>query len=186
MTEPHLWARPLQPEFADDFFKFHDRADCGGCWCMYWHFPGTNGEWGAVDKAKLREEKCGRIASQGDTGMILYEDKEPVGWCQFGARKHFPKLLERLKPPPGPDDLWCLNCFLIAPGRRRQGYARALLAITLEHLQRLGVKEVEAYPKPGQHEDGEVWMGPEKLFLDAGFTGVPGASGGAVVRKRLG
>lgn len=182
MPEPHLWARALQPEFAEDFFKFHDRADCGGCWCMYWHFPGTNDDWAKADKAKLREQKCDRIALQGDTGMLLYEDEAPVGWCQFGPRKHFPKLVEKLKPPPGPEDLWCINCLLVAPEKRRQGYARVLLAISMEHLQRMGVKEVEAYPVAGEHEAGEVWTGPEKLFLDAGFKPVAGTS---VVRKSI-
>ncbi|MEK7467783.1 MAG: GNAT family N-acetyltransferase [Planctomycetota bacterium] len=185
MAEPHLWARALQPEFSEDFLKFHDRADCGGCWCMYWHFQGTNEEWGRADKAKLREQKCDRIALQGDTGMLLYEDQTPIGWCQFGLRKNFPKLVEKLKPPPGPDDLWCINCFLMASEKRRQGHARVLLAISLEHLKRMGVKEVEAYPKAGAHEDGEVWMGPERLFLDAGFTAVEAAAGARIVRKAL-
>ncbi|KAF0246269.1 MAG: GNAT family [Planctomycetota bacterium] len=182
MAEPHLWARALQPEFAEDFFKFHDRADCGGCWCMYWHFQGTNEEWGNADKAKLREQKCDRVANQGDTGMLLYEDQTPVGWCQFGLRKHFPKLLEKINPPAGPDDLWCINCLLMAPEKRRQGHARVLLAISLEHLKRMGAKEVEAYPKTGEHPDGEVWMGPLQLFLDAGFTE---AQGTRVVRKSI-
>ncbi|MCE9583923.1 MAG: GNAT family N-acetyltransferase [Planctomycetes bacterium] len=182
MPDPHLWARPLQPEFADDFFKLHDRSDCGGCWCMYWQFKGTDAEWECADKAALREQKCDRIASQGDTGMLLFEDETPIGWCQFGLRKNFPKLVEKINPPAGPDDLWCINCFLMAPDKRRQGHARVLLAISMEHLLRMGVKEVEAYPKAGEHEDGEVWTGPERLFLDAGFTATAVAG---VVRKSM-
>jgi GNAT superfamily N-acetyltransferase len=185
MPEPHVWARPLTPEFAEDFFRIQDRADCGGCYCMYWHFPGTNEEWLKADPKALRAEKSGRIASGGDTGMILYEDQTPVGWCQFGPRKHFPKILERVMPPEGPEDLWCINCFLMAPEKRRQGYARVLLAISLEHLGRMGVKEVEAYPLAGPHGDGEVWNGPLKLFLDAGFVEVAGGEDRRVVRKRL-
>lgn len=182
VPDSHLWARPLQPEFAGDFFRLHDRSDCGGCWCMYWHFEGSNEDWGSADKAALRAAKEARIGAAGDTGMLLYEDQEPVGWCQFGPRERFPKLLALRRPPEGPPDLWCINCFLVVPGKRRQGYARVLLAVSLEHLQRLGVKEVEAYPKAGAHPDGEVWTGPLQLFRDAGFRELPGTS---VVRKSI-
>jgi GNAT superfamily N-acetyltransferase len=185
MAEPHVWARPLTPEFAEDFFKLHDRGDCGGCYCMYWHFPGPNDSWRTADPKALRAEKAARIVSRGDTGMILYEDQAPIGWCQFGPRKLFPKIVEGVMPPEGAEDLWCISCFLVAPEKRRQGYGRVLLAISLEHLTRLGVKEVEAYPRAGRCEDGEVWNGPLKLFLDAGFREVVGGGDRRVVRKRL-
>ena len=185
MTEPHLWARPLAPEFAEPFLKLMDRSECGGCYCMYWHFTGDDVAWTGSTGPEQRAAKLKRIAESGDTGMILFEDQEPVGWCQFGPRKSFPKLEEKKQLPAASDGLWCINCFMILPEKRRQGYARALLAISLEHLKNVGAKLVEAYPKPGNHEDGEVWTGPEKLFLDAGFSTATDASAPPVLRKRL-
>jgi GNAT superfamily N-acetyltransferase len=183
--EPHLWARPLTPEFAADFFRLHDAPECQGCFCMYWHFPGDNEAWRKAAPAENRAAKARRIAENGDTGMILFEDETPVGWLQIGLRKSLPKILEKIKPPAGPDGLWSITCFQILPSHRRQGNARALLAIALEHLQRMGVKEVEAYPRAGTHDDGEVWTGPEKLFLDAGFRRVGGSGEWPVVRKSI-
>ena len=183
--EPHLWARPLSPEFSADFFRLHDRADCGGCFCMYWHFPGDNDAWDRRDAAALRAEKERRIASEGDTGMILYENQEPVGWMGFGKRSSYPKLAAKHILPAGPDDLWSIVCFQVLPDKRRQGYARVLLAVGLEHLQRMGVKEVEAYPRAGQLPDEDAWTGPLKVYLDAGFRVVAGDPERPVVRKSL-
>ncbi len=68
--------------------------------------------------------------------------------------------------PPG---TYAVTCFCIQPERRRRGLARALLAAVLADLRRRGVRRLEAFPRPGQHEDGEVWTGPLGLYLAAGF-----------------
>ncbi len=183
--EPHVWARPLQPEFAEDFFRFHDGTDCGPCFCMDWHCAGDGRARDAARSADLRAEKARRIAECGDTGMLLYEDEAPVGWCQFGPRTHFPRLLERLDPPEGPAGLWSLNCLLVRADRRRQGYARVLLAVTMEHLLRMGVHDVEAYPRPGEHPAAALRTGPLQLFLDAGFRIVRPDPERLVVRKSI-
>ena len=94
-------------------------------------------------------------------GYLLYADGAPVGWCQVGPRDRLAKLVR-----------WAITCFLIAPGFRGQGLARALLEAVLADLRRRGdVRRVEAFPRRGAGGDVlALWNGPEALFRATGFS----------------
>jgi GNAT superfamily N-acetyltransferase len=49
---------------------------------------------------------------------------------------------------PGADQVWSVSCFEAAPGRRRTGVARPLLAAAVEHALAHGVVRL-APPRPG-------------------------------------
>lgn len=156
--------RELGPETVRDFFALHEGESC---YCMYWHFPGSNEEWMKRTAAGNRADKEALLAQGREHGMILYVDGSPVGWCQVARRRDLPKL-DRVAPP---DDVTSITCFYVARDFRKKGLARELLLRTLDHLRATGVRVVEAYPKKGEgHEDGEVWTGPLRLYTSCGFA----------------
>jgi hypothetical protein len=95
---------------------------------------------------------------------------DAVGWCQVGPRDRLPKLrnqygLER------DSETWAVTCFYVKSAVRRAGVARALRVRALDDMQAFGVSRVDAFPKRG-HDIGELWNGPEALFLEQGFSAV--------------
>jgi len=157
----------LDASLTGDFFDLHGKPPFECCHCVAWEVPVWEG-WGertAEENRTLRE----RLFAGGRfDGYLLYVDGRPAGWCQCGPRDGWPKLARQyaLKPSPA---TYAVTCFCILPEFRRQGYAHALLGAVIADLRRRGVGRVEAFPRPGQHEDGEVWTGPMGLFVRSGF-----------------
>ena len=161
--------RPLDSTRQADFYRLHsDENGHGWCCCAAWWVPTWDG-WGdrtAEENHRLRDEL---FARREYDGYLLYVEGEPVGWCQVGRRDRLEKLVRQFERPPDPD-VYAVTCFFIAPGRRRRGLARFLLAEVIRDLGAWGVDRVEAYPKRGEGLDaGELWTGPEALFTAAGF-----------------
>jgi GNAT superfamily N-acetyltransferase len=152
-----------------DFFSVHSAAnDADWCYCAAWWVPTWEGwgERGAEQNRDLRSELLQR--GQYD-GYLLYVDSIPAGWCQVGPRDRLSKLVEQfgLQPESG---VWAVTCFLIAPSHRRKGLASTMLDFVVEDLRELGVRKIEAFPRRGPElDEGELWNGPEQLFLEAGF-----------------
>ena len=151
-----------------DFFRAHcAEQGTGHCYCVAWHVPTWQG-WGERTDAqnrRLREELFERGVFDG---YLLYDGGEPVGWCQATRRDELPKLASQFGLPPDPG-AFALGCFAVQPRARRRGAARALLAAALADLPSRGARRVEAFPKRGVSEPGELWNGPEALFRAAGF-----------------
>lgn len=159
--------KPLDRSRVADFFALHGAPPFEWCHCVAWEVPTWEG-WGertAEENRALRQEL---FASGRFDGYLLYADHRPVGWCQCGPRDHWPKLARQFELAPSPGT-FAVTCFCMRPGVRRRGYAHALLAAVLEDLRKRGVRRVEAFPRRGAHEDGEVWTGPMGLFERAGF-----------------
>lgn len=159
--------KPLDQSTVADFFALHGTPPFAWCFCVAWEVP----TWEGFPERTAEENRALRarlFAGGRFDGYLLYEAGRPVGWCQCGPRDGWPKLAGQfgLAPSPG---TYAVTCFCVRPERRRRGLARALLAAVLADLRRRGVGRVEAFPRPGQHEDGEVWTGPLGLFLRAGF-----------------
>ena len=164
-----LEIKRLDSSLTDAFHALHhERHGCGLCQCVAWWVPTWEG-WGErppEQNRALREE----LFARGEyDGYLLFEDGEPVAWCQCGPRDRLEKLRRAFDLPPDPE-AWALSCFLTAPGARGRGLARALLDGVLADLARRGVKRVEAFPRRGRQPDEDVWTGPESLFTAAGFT----------------
>ena len=80
-----------------------------------------------------------------------------------------------------------MSCFVVSPGERRTGVARALLTAAVGHAAAHGAAVVEGYPvDPAQRPKAgpaDLYHGTLGLFLAAGFTVVSDAvPGRAVVR----
>lgn len=162
--------KPIDGLRRFDFYQVHARENGEGwCNCVAWWVP-TWEEWGkrsADENRALRDE----LFDRGEfDGYLLYAGDKPVGWCQCGPRDRLSKLVEQSKLERSPET-WALTCFVIIPSHRGKGLAHLFLKEILADLKHRGVRHVQGFPKCGQGLDaGEVWTGPESLFIRAGFS----------------
>ena len=160
----------LDLSLRDDFYRVHCEAnDAHWCFCSAWWVDSWKG-WGgrtAEQNLAVREQL---FESGVFDGYLIYIGDEPVGWVQAGPRDQYAKLAKQFNLSPDPDT-WAITCLLISPQHRRQGLAKAALTGVIDDLRTRNVKRLEAFPRRGQSlVECDLWTGPERLFLDAGFV----------------
>jgi GNAT superfamily N-acetyltransferase len=143
-----------------------------GCWCQSWRGPIRSADPDAPDDNRSRLERQVRDGPYAP-GVVAYLDGEPVGWCGLGPRDAMPRLA-RSRTIPRIDDVavWSIGCFVVRPGFRRRGVARALLLGAVDHARASGAPAVEAYPiDPGAARVSSSFgfVGFTSMFEAAGF-----------------
>ena len=122
------------------------------CWCQYWRVSAQ--QYGRTSKDQLTERIVERrkslrswLEGPNPPGVMAYLDGQVAGWCGFGPRHEMERLV-RSRTIPAADDqpVWSLVCFLVLPGYRRQGVARALLRGAIDCARSYGAPALEAYP----------------------------------------
>jgi GNAT superfamily N-acetyltransferase len=168
-----------------DFAAFMGReADGAWCWCAAWWTPTWDGFGDRTSEQNhaLRESL---FADGIHDGYLAYVEGAPVAWMQVGPRDRLTKVGQSYRLTPE-DGVWAVTCVNVLSAYRGRGLARRFLAAVLEDVRAQGVKAIEGYPRPGtDHEPGEVWTGPEGLFVGAGFTEVSRSARRAVFRLDL-
>jgi GNAT superfamily N-acetyltransferase len=105
--------------------------------------------------------------------MLAYVDDRPAGWLGFGPRPALHRLAHSRTIPTIDDKaVWSIVCFLIRPGYRRRGVARALLAGVVDLARTSGAPGVEAYPvdpEGGRIDTSFGYVGFTSMFEAAGF-----------------
>jgi GNAT superfamily N-acetyltransferase len=97
----------------------------------------------------------------------------------------------RIAEPPLPvarHDAAAIVCFVIAPARRRQGVARALLTHALADLAARGMALVDGFPwntGPDDTKPADHYHGTLSMFTAAGFVPIAVHENVTVVRKDL-
>jgi len=154
---------------------FGPNGACGGCWCMAWRVPKGGKEWraaqGAVNRRRFRKlVEAGKVH-----GVLAFINKEPVGWCSFGPRRDFPKLLHaRSLQTAWHEDTWSIVCFYIPSRWRGKMVASQLLEAATQRAFALGAKEIEGYPAVPYDPEKPMpaafaWTGVPALFQSAGY-----------------
>jgi GNAT superfamily N-acetyltransferase len=174
---------------------FGARGEPSRCWCRFFALTGRqwSGSTPEQRKGQLRDKFDGGAPAPG---VLAFRDGIPVGWCAVEPRGCYPRILRsKVFTAAGPEvagdrganDVWSVSCFVVAPGHRRQGVARALLDAAVGHALAHGATAVEGYPvDPGQRPKAgpaDLYHGTLGLFRAAGFSVVSDAvPGRAVVR----
>src|SRR5262249_8835913 len=120
-----ITCRPLTPDLWPELEDlFGERGACNGCWCMYWRIGRAYHGRHLENRETFRE-----IVMRGPPpGLLAFEDKLAIGWCQLTPRSALPWLARawRLKPI---DDVavWSLTCFYVRKGYRRKGVTSELI-----------------------------------------------------------
>ena len=178
MANDAFRVEPLAQDRVKDFWKLHsDEVDHGWCCCTAWWAPSFK----VFSKRTAEENKAEReklFAAQEYDGYILYEDNEPIGWCQCGHRNRLAWLCQyyEIDPIEDENEIQAITCLFLRPSHRGKGLAKVMLQGVLHHLRNDGKKRVQAFPRSGDNRPlGEIWTGPTKLFTKAGFEKIGGS-----------
>jgi GNAT superfamily N-acetyltransferase len=165
---------PARPERWDDVRTVLDDSSERGCWCQPWRGTDVAGR----QRGESRPQTLARQMREDAVppGFVAYLGDRPAGWVGVSVRGSTPRL-DASRTIPAIDDLpvWVIGCFRVAPGHRRQGVARALLAGVIEAARAAGAPGVEAFPvDPGGRrvDVGSGFVGIASTFDDAGFRRV--------------
>jgi GNAT superfamily N-acetyltransferase len=162
-----LVVKPLTPALwpaLEDLFGA--KGACNGCWCMYWRLGAAYRGRGAANKAAFR-----KIVMRGPPpGLLAFEGKTAVGWCQLTPRSSLPWLDRtwRLKRTDGLP-VWSISCLYVRLGHRRKGVTAALIAAAVKAARRAGAPALEAYPLDAALTPSASGTGFVTTFARAGF-----------------
>ena len=153
---------------------FSGKGACGGCWCMSWRVPKHGKEWEARKGEPNRLALKGLVEGGLVHAVLAFAHDEPVGWCTFGPRASFPRLVNsKALRRVDTDGVWTVVCFFIPSRWRGQGVGGRLLAAAVEEALRQGAREVEGIPAvpygTGKMPAAFAWTGVPALFEAAGF-----------------
>ena len=163
-----LITRPLTPALwpaLEDLFG--ELGACNGCWCMYWRI-------GAAYRTQSRDANKSAfrtVVKRGPSpGLLAFDGKVPVGWCQLTPRDALPWLdhswrLRRVDEVP----VWSISCFYVRKGYRRRGVTTALIAAAVKRAKVAGAVAVEAYPLDADLTPSASSTGYASTFARAGF-----------------
>jgi len=84
-------------------------------------------------------------------GILVYANREPIGWCQYGFSEDLPRIdksrnYQALAASGTSVRLWRITCFVVDRKHRKRGVATAALRAALESIRKKGGGLVEAYP----------------------------------------
>jgi GNAT superfamily N-acetyltransferase len=129
----------------------------------------------------------GELVEQRRThGVLVYAEREPVGWCQYGRRDELPRIdhLRRFRDLAGDDVDWRITCFVVRKEHRRRGAAAAALKGALDAMRKRGGGLVEGYPVVVDSTSRRTRLpagnhfGTVSMFRKQGFktVGAPGST----------
>jgi GNAT superfamily N-acetyltransferase len=163
-ASPDLW-----PVIAD---LFAAGGDPRWCWCQWWRKPGSN--WSNASADDHRGDLRALVGEEPAPGLVALRDGVAVGWVGLGPREGFPRLTRsRVLPQLPGDDVWSINCFVVARSARRQGVADALLAAAVAYAREHGARLAEGIPVDTGGErmpSAGAYTGTRRMFERHGFT----------------
>ncbi len=151
---------------------FSSVSDSKWCWCQFWRKPGSN--WSNTTVDQNRDGLRALVDESGPApGLVAVDDGKAVGWVGLGPREVFERLpRSRTIPQLAGDDVWVINCFVVAKTLRRSGVAGALLDAAVDYAAEHGAAILEGYPvdtRGTRISSASVYTGTADMFRRAGF-----------------
>jgi len=143
-----LTIRPLKEDDWPIIVElFGEKGACGGCWCMWWRLPSGGKSWEQSKGQKNRNSLQQLLEAGKIHSVMAFSGEKAVGWCSFGPRKEFPRLVKsRALQSKWSDGTWSIVCFYVLPQWRTHGIATRLLEAATARSFALGALEVQGYP----------------------------------------
>lgn len=171
--------KPLTSDNWEDFYnlfkKYHGVR--GGCWCAYYicrpkDFTSTNGDGHLkVHKDIIDKEKT--------TGLILYVNNVPVGYCQVAksdvlTKFNYSREYEKLSDDISKSTKWRQTCIFIDKGYRKRHLSSKLFDFAIEYISKNGGGWLEVFPfsYDGCNLDKFDFNGSVNFYLKRGFEKV--------------
>jgi ribosomal protein S18 acetylase RimI-like enzyme len=126
-----------------------------------------------------------RIHENELQGYLVFENNNPVGWCNVNNRLNYQRLLRDFDLIDSPDDKVCsVVCFLIHPDYRRQGISQKILEKIIADYSKRGYDYIESYPSKGESSSSN-FKGPMALYKRNDFKIQKEYDGYYVMRREL-
>lgn len=162
------------PVTADRFEDFADVINpnrrAQHCWCVPHRLRNAEvRELGDGDRELAMRALCHRDTPPG---ILAYQDDEPVGWCNVGARDDMPKLVHSaLIRPLDELPVWSIVCVVVRGGHRKQGVSARLIDGAVEFAASRGAPAIESYPvdPSGRMDTTMAFVGTRRMFERSGF-----------------
>jgi GNAT superfamily N-acetyltransferase len=180
-SAPKLKFHPLTPRRWPDLVALFDHhGNPGYCWCMTWRMTST--QYTQLDSAGRRKALESLVKAGAPTGILAYQDHEPIGWCSIASRETYPRLekskvLKRLDAAP----VWSVACFFVKRSMRGQGVSLQLLKAAVAYARSKGARIIEGYPV--EPDQSYRFMGAPSIFEQAGFREAAIATNGRSIMR---
>lgn len=167
---------PLTPQRAGLFMGlfdgegFADNPEWAGCYCRCYHFDDSMGEWDESDGTTNRPAACALIADGTMRGWLATRGGRAIGWLNAARKDSYAAFRGDDVPGKPGENTGMITCFLVAPGARGQGVARALLERAIAGFREEGLEWVEAKPARNAEGPARNYHGPLKLYVDLNFA----------------
>lgn len=159
--------RPLTKDLQDVYLFFFDNIihkenpEWSKCYCNDFHFLG---DVETCTRDTSRTLIINRIKENELQGYLVFENDNPIGWCNANNRLNYQRLLRDYDLIDNPDDKVCsVVCFLIHPDYRRQGISQKILEKIIEDYSNTDYDYIESYPKKGE-SSASNFKGPIELY----------------------
>ena len=187
-----LTIKSLSADLLDDWINyfekvgFADNPEWAGCYCHFYHFPGSIKKWGKRKDEENKNASIKLIHSGKMSGFLAYIDSKPVGWLNINPRENYAKkLYEYDSNNSQGKKIAGIVCFLIAYTHRKQGIARQLLRYAILDYKEKGYEIIEAYPRLGELSEAHSYRGPVTLYQSEGFETYKEFKDFSVLRRYL-
>ncbi len=173
--ENELNFQPLNQSNFNDFESlFKEKVACQGCWCMHCRLPAEEFEKNKGNGNRLAIKAL--VDSGKIPGVLVYNNKEAIGWCSFGDRSNFPSLSKPKDIEIVPDkNAWIISCLFIRQKWRRRGVKRALFEYLIDYSTQKGAQVLEGYTcnsNFSRYPDAFAFKGIIKAYKAVGFSEV--------------
>jgi GNAT superfamily N-acetyltransferase len=130
---------------------------------------------------RLRQQTdCGHPEANATSGLVVYLDGKPVGWCAVEPRTAYTGLLRNNRVPwlgreedKDDDSVWAVTCLFVRAGFRRRGVSRTLARAAVDFARERGARALEAYPMTTTNAIAEeLHVGTVATFAESGLTEV--------------
>jgi len=184
---PEFTSKELSAKTWPDLARLFEKPEIGDawwCWCMHHHVESYSAPENAQPRTRAeravrnRRQKEKLVRNGRAHGVIVYANREPVGWCQYGPREELPQVdqsrnYRNLAPTDEKKKLWRITCFVVDKKYRKSGAASTALKSALEAIRRKGGGLVEAIPVSKTDQGlGYMYTGTISMFQKAGFKTV--------------
>ncbi len=187
-----IQVKKLSEELLEDFLYFFDEKafldnpEWGHCYCLFFHYNGSEADWLKRTKKENRQDAIQLIKSGQLQGFLAYENNVPIGWCNANEKSKFSFNLNRSQVYGSEDqDTISIVCFVIAPEYRRKGVSTKLLNFIIEYYQNTNKKYLEAYPANNAAKDCENYHGPVSLYQKNNFQIIKELEDYSIMRLKL-
>jgi GNAT superfamily N-acetyltransferase len=180
MSEAGFQVVPLTAERWPDLEDlFGPKGACYGCWCNHFRMPQKQRMPLLGEGARRLFEE--RVRSGPPPGVLAYDGETCVGWLQVGPRRDVPewnnprRASTPLLDAPAEDARnWAASCFFVRRQWRGKGVTAALLDGAVDFARASGARLLEAAAMDHELKRSSegLYVGPERIFLRAGFTEV--------------